>query len=126
MVKKITVNCNFSQGVSQPVAFYIGDSAKEKNPIGFQSKWLGEVKGGSVPEKLMKSLVKIKKIADEHNIVFEDLYEHVVKEIENGKTLESISVANKNQMQQIEQQEKKAELEISQNNSQISEEQGNE
>jgi hypothetical protein len=104
MVKKITVNCNFS-GSSSPVTFYIGDSAIEKNPIGFQSKWLSENKGGSVPEKLMDSLIKIKKISDEHNIPFEELYDHVVKEIESGKTLKDISVANQKKVKAVLDQE---------------------
>jgi hypothetical protein len=118
MVKKITVNCNFS-GASQPVAFYIGDSAVERNPIGFQSRWLSETKGGLVPEKLMSSLVKIKKISDEHHIPFEDLYEHVIKEIESGKTLEEITVANKNQTQEF------ASNEDSQENNKASQEAAN-
>jgi hypothetical protein len=100
MVKKITVNCDFS-GSSHPVAFYIGDSAMEKNPIGFQSNWLSEMKGGAVPPKLMESLVKIKKISDEHAIPFEDLYDYVAKEIENGKVLNDISASNKKKAKAI-------------------------
>lgn len=105
MVKKITVNCNFS-GQSQSVTFYIGDSAFAKNPISFQSKWLSDNKGGAVPEKLMESLNKIKKISDEHNIPFEDLYDYVVKEIESGKTLKDISVENQKKAEAFQEEEK--------------------
>ncbi len=104
MVKKITVNCSFS-GSQQPVTFYIGDSAVEKNPIGFQSKWLDETKGGSVPSKLMDSLVKIKAISDEHQIPFEDLYDHVIKEIESGKTLQDVNISNQEKTKAIKESE---------------------
>ena len=106
MVKKIVINCDFN-GASQAVPFYIGDSALEKNPIGFQSRWLSEEKGGNVPEKLMDSLIKIKKISDEHAVPFDELYDFVVKEIESGKTLQEISISNKKKAAEIEAEEAK-------------------
>ena len=62
MVKKITVNCDFN-GKSQPIHFYIGDSATAKNPIGAQAQWLNSERGGSVPANLMESMEKIKRIS---------------------------------------------------------------
>ena len=105
MVKKITVNCDFS-GAAHSVNFYIGDAAVAKNPISFQSQWLSQERGGSVPEKLMESLDKIKRISDEHNIPFEDLYDHVVKEMENGKTLMDIEVAHRKKIEKVSEVEK--------------------
>jgi len=105
MVKKITVNCDFS-GAAHPVNFYIGDAAVAKNPIGFQSQWLSTERGGAVPEKLMESLDKIKKISDEHNIPFEDLYDHVVREMENGKSLTDIEVAHRKKVEKVTEFEK--------------------
>ena len=105
MVKKITVNCDFS-GASHPVNFYIGDAAVAKNPISFQSQWLSQERSGAVPEKLMESLDKIKKISDEHNIPFEDLYDHVVREMENGKSLADIEVAHRKKIEKVTEVEK--------------------
>lgn len=100
-MKKITVDCAFSDGSSHPVTFYIGDSAISKNPIGFQSRWLSDNKGGSVPSGLMDSLVKIKKISDDHNLPFEDLYDYVVQEMENGRSLKEISVQNQRKFESV-------------------------
>lgn len=105
MVKKIVVNCDFS-GASHPVNFYIGDAAATKNPISFQSQWLSQERGGNVPEKLMESLDKIKRISDEHNIPFEELYDHVVREMENGKTLTDIEVAHRKKIEKVSDFEK--------------------
>lgn len=104
MVKKITVNCDFN-GKSHPIDFYIGDSAKGKNPIGTQANWLNQERGGNVPSNLMESLDKIKKISDEHQIPFEILYDHVVKEMQNGKTLKDIEVSETKKIKKVAEKE---------------------
>ena len=104
MVKKITVNCDFS-GTPYPIAFYIGDSPVSTNPIGAQARWLNQERGGNVPPKLMESLDKIKRISDEHNIPFEILYDHVVKEMESGKSLKDIEVTERKKFQKVAEHE---------------------
>lgn len=84
MVKKFTVPCDFG-GKKYPVTFYIGDSAKGTNPIGFQSKWLSSQKGGMVSEELNNSLMKLKEIADQNKVSFEDLCSYVIDEINNSE-----------------------------------------
>ena len=83
MVKKFTVPCDFG-GKKYPVTFYVGDSAKGTNPIGFQSKWLSSEKGGVVSSELTSSLMKLKEIADQNKVSFEDLCSYVVDEINNS------------------------------------------
>ena len=83
MVKKFTVPCDFG-GKKYPVTFYVGDSAKGTNPIGFQSKWLSSEKGGVVSSELTSSLMKLKEIADQKKVSFEDLCSYVVDEINNS------------------------------------------
>lgn len=106
MVKKLTVNCDFS-GTSHPVDFYIGDSYFEKNPIGFQSKWLAENRGGSVPKDFMDSIIKIKAISDEHNIPFEDLYDHIVRDSKKNSELSKIDSINKKKLQYVAERDTK-------------------
>jgi hypothetical protein len=85
MVKKFSYLCDFS-GKKHPVTFYIGDSAKGTNPIGFQSVWLGKNKGGMVPQNLMESLSDLKEIAETQKVSFESLCDYVIKEIDFSKS----------------------------------------
>ncbi len=82
MVKKFTYDCDFA-GKKIPVTFYVGDAAKGNNPISFQMDWLAKEKGGSVPKELVDSLMKLKNIADEQRVPFEDLCDYVIKEVKN-------------------------------------------
>ena len=72
MVRSFNIPCNFNGQVSD-VRFYIGEPNEEKNPIYFQTKWLGDTKGGSVPQDVIDSIEKIQKLAKQNNISFEDL-----------------------------------------------------
>ena len=85
MVKKFTYLCDFA-GKKTPVTFYIGDSAKGTNPIAFQSSWLSKERGGTVPQDLMNSLMRLKEISDTQKVSFESLCEYVVKEIQLSQT----------------------------------------
>jgi hypothetical protein len=93
MVKKFTVPCDFG-GQKHPVTFYVGDSAKGTNPIGFQSKWLGSERGGVVSSELTDSLMKLKDIADKNRVPFEDLCSYVIDELNNSAPTKNIE--NKN------------------------------
>lgn len=84
MVKKFDFPCNFS-GNKQKVTFYVGSSALGTHPIAFQSKWLEREKGGIVPKELIESLAKLKQIADENKVSFEELCSYVSEEIESMK-----------------------------------------
>ena len=80
MVKKFTIPCDFS-GKKYPITFYVGNAAVGSHPIGFQSKWLSNERGGTVPEALMESLKKLKEISDRNKVDFEELCTYVIDEI---------------------------------------------
>jgi translation initiation factor 2B subunit (eIF-2B alpha/beta/delta family) len=80
MVKKFTVPCDFS-GKKFPITFYVGDAVVGNHPIGFQSKWLSDERGGTVPKELMDSLAKLKEISDQNKVSFEELCAYVIDEI---------------------------------------------
>lgn len=88
MVKKLTLNCSFPSGES-PVNFYVGNPNRESHPISFQSKWLTETYGGSVPKDLMKSMEELQKVAIKNNLNFEDLCEYVFDEVKKANSLNS-------------------------------------
>jgi hypothetical protein len=72
MVLRLSIPCSFGQNVSN-VDFFVGNPREDLHPINFQSKWLGEARGGSVPASVMNSIKKIKEIADKEHISFENL-----------------------------------------------------
>lgn len=88
MVKKFTTNCDFS-GTKAPVTFFIGESYAGTHPLAFQSKWLGQEKGGKVPEYIMNSFSKLKDISDRNKVSFEDLCSFVIDEINAKNTIAS-------------------------------------
>ena len=102
MVKKIVLNCGFPSGQS-PVTFYVGSPSKESHPISFQSQWLSENYGGTVPEELMKSMEKLQKISIKNKLRFEDLCEYVFKEVEKNKSLNTEKSMRKKQVNYLKQ-----------------------
>jgi len=88
MVKKFTTNCDFS-GSKHPVTLYVGESFEGVHPLAFQSKWLGQEKGGTIPNDIMDSFSKLKDIADRNKVSFEELCSYVIDEINSRNTLES-------------------------------------
>ena len=88
-MKKFSIPCSFNGQVS-PVDFFIGSPNPANHPIQFQSKWLSSERGGQVPQEMMDSIAKIKIIADENNIPFEELCYYAIN-VANG------SIENDNQ-----------------------------
>ncbi len=85
-LKKITIPCNFRSG-KMPVTLFIGDPAIGSHPFTFQSKWLSETRGGTIPEDIMKSFAELKKIADDNKVSFPDLCQYVIDEINAGQEI---------------------------------------
>jgi hypothetical protein len=83
MVKQFTVNCNFKTAKA-PVTFYIGDPSDDNHPIHFQSKWLSEKKGGTVPQEILDSFTELQKIATKNHVSFQDLCSFVIEELNNN------------------------------------------
>lgn len=71
-MKRFTVPCDF-EGTKHPFHVYIGQPHKNHHPLKYQSAWLNEVRGGTVPKEVMGSFERLKNIADENNVSFEDL-----------------------------------------------------
>lgn len=86
MIKKFIANCNFS-GKKHPVTLYVGDSFEGVHPLAFQSKWLGEQKGGEIPNDIMDSFSRLKDIADRNKVSFEELCSYVIDEINSQNSL---------------------------------------
>ncbi|MBO4956808.1 MAG: DUF2610 domain-containing protein [Rickettsiales bacterium] len=93
MVKKLTIPCSFG-GQSSPVDLYIGKPNSAQHPLNFQAKWLNSEKGGSVPQDVMDSVLKIQKIAEQNNVSFEELCFYAIT-VANGSCKENIPEYNK-------------------------------
>jgi hypothetical protein len=93
MIKKFTIACTFGNTTAD-TDFYIGKPGAGKHPIGFQMKWLSDVKGGSVPGDVSNAIAKIRDIAEENDVSFEDLCFYAIN-IANGKIDEEIPEFNK-------------------------------
>jgi hypothetical protein len=72
---KFSVPCTFHGGQKSTVTFYLGKPKDGSHPIKHQSSWISD-RGGTVPEEVMKALEKLKKIADEQNLDFEELCQY--------------------------------------------------
>lgn len=83
MVKEFIIPCNFG-GQSSPVSLYIGNPNPAQHPLNFQSKWLSETKGGSIPQDIMDSISKIFTIAQNNNVSFEELCYYAVTVANSG------------------------------------------
>ena len=82
MVKELTINCKFKTA-SAPVTFYIGDPSDDNHPVHFQSKWLSEKKGGTVPQEILDSFSELQKIASKNHVSFQELCSFVIEELNN-------------------------------------------
>lgn len=71
-MKKFTVPCDFG-GQKAPFTIYIGDPEPKHHPLHFQANWLSKERGGNIPGEVMDSIAKLKDIAEQNNVSFEDL-----------------------------------------------------
>ncbi|MDX1923962.1 MAG: DUF2610 domain-containing protein [Rickettsiaceae bacterium] len=71
-MKKFVVNCDFG-GQPSPFSLYIGNPESSKHPIQSQASWLGQSRGGNVPNEFMDAISRLKDIADKNNVLLEDL-----------------------------------------------------
>lgn len=77
MIKQFLVPCDFN-GVTTQVPFYIGNPAKDNNPVQHQAHWLSSTRGGVVSQEVMDSLKKLNEIASRNNILVVDLCEYAL------------------------------------------------
>lgn len=72
VMKKFVVVCDFG-GQTAPFSVYIGDPKPENHPLQNQANWLSKERGGVVPADVMDSLSKLRDLARQHNVSFEEL-----------------------------------------------------
>ena len=85
MTKLVTVKYDIN-GKLNDVDFYIGNPAKNTNPVHFQQKIIGELTGGSLPKEIKKSFDEVKQFADNNHVAFADVFSYLrdeYKMIEN-------------------------------------------
>jgi len=71
-MKRLTIPCDFG-GVTSPFHVYLGNSSAIVHPIHFQTAWLRESRGGTVPREVLDSLQRLADIARKEGVSFEDL-----------------------------------------------------
>ena len=71
-MKRFTVPCDFN-GNKHPFHVYVGDPHKDHHPLKYQEAWLREERGGHIPQEVMDSFEKLRKIALDNDVSFEDL-----------------------------------------------------
>ena len=76
-MKKFSVPCDFN-GKKAPFDLYVGEPANNRHPLYFQSKWLSEERGGTIPQEVMDSFAKLQKISIENDVSFEELCEYAL------------------------------------------------
>ena len=88
MAKKFTANCDFG-GQKSPVTLYVGNPAMGSHPLNFQSKWLSESRGGTVPQDIMDAFAKLVEISQKSKISFDELCVYVIEELNSANSLAS-------------------------------------
>lgn len=71
-MKRIMVQCDFN-GKKAPHYIYVGDPNPKNHPLQHQAAWLASERGGSIPPEVMAQVENLRKIAEEHQVSFEDL-----------------------------------------------------
>lgn len=93
-MKKFTINCQFG-GSTGNFTVYIGKPEGAHHPLHFQADWLSKERGGTIPQKVMDSLAKLKEISEKNNVSFEELCEYAlqaarIEESEESKPAKAI------------------------------------
>jgi hypothetical protein len=71
-MKKFSVPCDFG-GEKHPFDFYIGNPSPGLHALKYQAAWLLENRGGRVPTEVLDSFTKLRQLALDNNVSFEEL-----------------------------------------------------
>ena len=82
-VTKFNVPCYFAGKKSQ-VAIYIGEPEQTHHPIFFQAKFIQDERGGVIPQEIMDSLSKLKQLAVENGVPFEELCRYALSSLSSN------------------------------------------
>lgn len=83
-MRKFTIPCDFG-GEQRPIDIYVGKPEAKSHPLQFQASWISSI-GGTIPSEVMDRFQKLRDIALENDISFEELCVH-----EFGTTSENAS-----------------------------------
>ena len=72
MVKKFSIPCDFG-GQRAPFTVYLGEPEPNHHPLHFQANWLSKERRGTIPAEVMDSIAKLKDLAVQNNVSFEEL-----------------------------------------------------
>ena len=92
-VTKFNIPCGFNGEVSE-VAVFIGNPEPKHSPIYFQSKFIQDVRGGSIPPSVTESLEKLQNLAQENGVPFEELCSYALGSIASDEAAAEGSVSN--------------------------------
>ncbi|WP_342225424.1 DUF2610 domain-containing protein [Rickettsia endosymbiont of Urophora cardui] len=71
-MKKFDIDCDFG-GQKSKFTIYIGTPQDGHHPLQFQSKWLSDERGGTIPDAVMDAVKQLYDISKKNNVSFEDL-----------------------------------------------------
>ncbi|MCO6489886.1 MAG: DUF2610 domain-containing protein [Phaeodactylibacter sp.] len=93
-MKKFTIPCDFGDKKA-PFDVYIGNPAKGNHPLFFQSAWLAETRGGSIPGEVMESFQKLLALSEKNGVSFEDLCVYALEAANSEKAEKEGAKKNK-------------------------------
>lgn len=106
MVSPFNVPCSFQGGHKQNITIYIGNPDKEHHPLHFQADWLMKMRGGAISPDVMENFRKLKEIADQNGVSFEELCIYAIK-----ASSEAVADADTNAENELDSQ-KNSEMEL--------------
>lgn len=83
-MKKFTIPCDFG-GKKAPFDVYIGLPDQGSHPLEFQSLWLSNERGGSIPSEVMESFSKLLALSEKNDVSFEDLCVYALEAANEAK-----------------------------------------
>jgi len=78
-VRPFMIPCEFGS-VRVPFPLYVGEPVFDAHPMEQQAAWLERERGGLVPLDVMDSFAKLREIAAENNVSFEELVVYAMDE----------------------------------------------
>jgi hypothetical protein len=92
-MKKFTVNCDFG-GQMSPFTICVGEPEPGHHPLHFQADWLSKERGGTIPSQVMEAISKLKTLAKENNVSFEELCVYALGAAQQEQDVESTEDAS--------------------------------
>lgn len=83
-IKKFNIPC-FVNGQSSVVGVYLGQPKEGNNPVHHQSVFLAQERGIIIPDDVLETLEKIRKIAERNGVSFIELCDYAFKSLQIGK-----------------------------------------